>query len=117
MTPPFVPSNRTIQPGLGNREHSDRAAGAQNPALHIQYVERCLHPVHLVYPSTTYRASLSRASRPLAKACHAAPAKFSGLDKQSAAILNSSGKVAYMSAANVVAVGPVTEQPPPSAEH
>jgi hypothetical protein len=44
MTPPFVPSNRTIQPGLGNRERSDRAAGAQNPALHIQYVERCLHP-------------------------------------------------------------------------
>jgi hypothetical protein len=33
MTPPFVPSNRTIQPGLGNRERSDRAAGAQNPAL------------------------------------------------------------------------------------
>jgi hypothetical protein len=27
MTPPFVPSNRTIQPGLGNRERSDRAAG------------------------------------------------------------------------------------------
>jgi hypothetical protein len=26
--------------GLGNRERSDRAAGAQNPALHIQYVER-----------------------------------------------------------------------------
>jgi hypothetical protein len=55
--------------------------------------------VHLVYPSTTYRASLSRASRPLAKACHAARAQFFGIDKQSAAILNSSGKVAYMSAA------------------
>src|SRR5262245_52826211 len=35
---------------------------------------------------------------------HAARAKFSGIGKQSAAILNSNGKVAYLSAANVVAV-------------
>jgi len=35
---------------------------------------------------------------------HAARAKFSGIGKQSAAILNSNGKVAYLSAANVAAV-------------
>jgi hypothetical protein len=35
---------------------------------------------------------------------HAARAKFSGIGKQSAASLNSSGKVAYLSAAIVVAV-------------